>query len=85
MAAIQYAGEYEINDVTLFSSSGNAIPLNTLIMQLVLFENIFSPSMSGQITLIDTNSIVLNLPIIGQEYLSFKIKTASSGGKDRYY
>jgi len=79
MAAIQYAGEYEINDVTLFSSSGNAIPLNTLIMQLVLFENIFSPSMSGQITLIDTNSIVLNLPIIGQEYLSFKIKTASLG------
>ena len=35
--------------------------------------------MSGQITLIDTNSIVLNLPIIGQEYLSFKIKTASLG------
>ncbi|SVE02623.1 uncharacterized protein METZ01_LOCUS455477, partial [marine metagenome] len=38
--------------------------------------------MSGQITLIDTNSIVLNLPIIGQEYLSFKIKTASFGEKE---
>jgi hypothetical protein len=47
------------------------------MMQLTLFENIFSPSMSGQITILDTNSIVLNLPIIGQEYLSFKIKTAS--------
>ena len=37
--------------------------------------------MSGYITLLDTNSVVLNLPIIGQEYLSFKIKTASLGGE----
>ena len=39
MAAIQYAGEYEINDVTLFSSSGNIIPLNGLMGTLDLFEN----------------------------------------------
>ena len=86
MAGIQYAGEYEIEEIRLFSSSGNIIPLNGLMMQLSLFENIFSPTMSGQITLLDTNSIVLNLPIIGQEYLSFKIKTASLGdeGGDPY-
>ena len=81
MAGIQYAGEYEIEEIRLFSSSGNIIPLNGLMMQLSLFENIFSPTMSGQIVLLDTNSIVLNLPIIGQEYLSFKIKTASLGGE----
>ena len=81
MAGIQYAGEYEIEEIKLFSSSGNIIPLNGLMMSLSLFENIFSPTMSGQITLLDTNSIVLNLPIIGQEYLSFKIKTASFGSE----
>tara|TARA_Y100000590_G_scaffold294709_1_gene332091 strand:- start:310 stop:1707 length:1398 start_codon:yes stop_codon:yes gene_type:complete len=81
MAGIQYAGEYEIEEIKLFSSSGNIIPLDGLMMQLTLFENIFSPTMSGQITLLDTNSIVLNLPIIGQEYLSFKIKTASLGSE----
>jgi len=81
MAEIQYAGEYEIEEIKLFSSSGNIIPLNGLMMQLSLFENIFSPTMSGQIVLLDTNSIVLNLPIIGQEYLSFKIKTASLGNE----
>ena len=81
MAGIQYAGEYEIEEIRLFSSSGNIIPLNGLMMSLSLFENIFSPTMSGQITLLDTNSIVLNLPIIGQEYLSFKIKTASLGNE----
>ena len=81
MAAIQYAGEYEIEEIKLFSSSGNIIPLNGLVMSLTIFENIFTPTMSGQIVLLDTNSIVLNLPIIGQEYLSFKIKTASLGNE----
>ena len=83
MAGIQYAGEYQLEEIRLFSSSGNIIPLNSLMMQLSLFENIFSPTMSGYITLLDTNSVVLNLPIIGQEYLSFKIKTASFGGKEK--
>ena len=64
MAGIQYAGEYEIEEIKLFSSSGNIIPLNGLMMQLSLFENIFTPTMSGQIVLLDTTRIVLNLPII---------------------
>ena len=81
MAGIQYAGEYEIEEVRLFSSSGNIIPLNGLMGTLDLFENIFSPSMSGSITILDTNSIVLNMPIVGQEYLSFKVKTASLDGE----
>ena len=81
MSEIQYAGEYEIEEIRLFSSSGNIIPLNGLMMSLSIFENIFSPTMSGQIVLLDTNSIVLNLPIIGQEYLSFRIKTASLGNE----
>ncbi len=80
MAEIQYAGEYELEEIRLLSSSGNIIPLNGLMVSLDLFENIFSPSMSGSITILDTNSIVLNMPVIGQEYLSFKIKTASLRG-----
>ena len=39
--------------------------------------------MTGAITILDTNSIVKNLPIIGQEYLSFKIKTGSLGGSNK--
>ena len=48
-SSIQNAGEYEIDDITLFSSSGNIIPLNGLVMSLTIFENIFTPTMSGQI------------------------------------
>ena len=76
-SGIQYAGEYTLESVRLFASSGNIIPLNGLTVSISLFENIFSPTMSGTITLLDANSIVSNLPIICQEFLSFKIKTAS--------
>ena len=76
-SGIPYAGEYTLESVRLFASSRNIIPLNGLTVSISLFENIFSPTMSGTITLLDANSIVSNLPIIGQEFLSFKIKTAS--------
>ena len=65
-SGIQYAGEYTLESVRLFASSGNIIPLNGLTVSISLFENIFSPTMSGTITLLDANSIVSNLPIIGQ-------------------
>ena len=75
MSGIQYAGEYEIKEARIFSSSGNIIPLESLLVGIELFENVFSYAITGSITLLDTNSVVLNLPIIGQEYLSLKIST----------
>ena len=72
MFGIQYAGEYEVKEARIFSSSGNIIPLESLLVAVELFENVFSYAITGSITLLDTNSVVLNLPIIGQEYLSFK-------------
>ena len=79
MSGIQYAGEYEIENLILFSSSGLMLPLNGLSPHLEIYENIFSSTITGSITLLDTNNLILNVPIIGQEYLSFKIKTASLG------
>ena len=75
MSGIQYAGEYEVKEARIFSSSGNIIPLEGLLVGVELFENVFSYALTGSITLLDTNSVVLNLPIIGQEYLSLKIST----------
>ena len=77
---IQYAGEFTISDAKIFSSSGNIVPLEGLVQSITIFENMYRPSMTGMITILDTNSIVKNLPIIGQEFLSFKIKTSSITG-----
>ena len=76
---IQYAGEFTISDAKIFSSSGNVIPLEGLVQTITIFESMYKQSMTGVISILDTNSIVKNLPIIGQEFLSFKIKTSPEG------
>ena len=71
----RYAGEYDLLELDLFTSSGNVINLMAVYLSLNIYENMFSNSLSGSLLFIDTNNIVINAPIVGQEFLSFKIKT----------
>ena len=82
MAEIQYAGEYELQELKLYSSTGNVIDLTTTTVEINLFEDITRNSMSGSIIVADTNNLILNTPIIGQEYISLKIKTPSLDGEE---
>ena len=75
MKTFKYAGEYDISDLKLFTASGNVIRLDGLYQSLDIYENMFSNSITGSIIFIDNNNLVMNAPITGQEYLTFKITT----------
>ena len=77
MSKLNFAGEYAISELKLMSSSGNVVDLSLAYTTLSLFEDIFSSSMSGLIVVADTNNILMNLPVTGQDYLSMKIVTPS--------
>ena len=77
MSKLNYAGEYAISELKLMSSSGNVVDLSMAYTALSLFEDIFSSSMSGLVVVSDTNNILMNLPVTGQDYLSMKIVTPS--------
>jgi len=77
MSSIKYAGEVELQKLILISSSGSAVDLTELVISINIFESIFLNSMSGSIVIADTNNLVGNLPIIGQEYLRVKLNTPS--------
>ena len=72
---IQHAGDYDIKEIKLFSSSGNVIDLSEVVIAINIYEDIFSPSITGNIAVVDTNAIITNAPITGQDYISFKITT----------
>ena len=72
---IQFAGDYNIKEIKLFTSSGNVIDLSAVVMAINIYEDIFSPSITGSIAVVDTNAIITNAPITGQDYISFKITT----------
>ena len=78
---LQYAGEYEILDSTLTSSTGITINISKLITEINLFEDLFSHAISGSIILIDTNNLISKAPLIGQERVKLKIAipTVTSG------
>jgi len=77
MSKIQYAGEFKLEELKIISSSGNVVDLSKSVLQIDLYESIFKNSISGSILIADTNNMVNNLPIIGQEYITLKVSTPS--------
>ena len=75
LQGVQYAGEYEVSHIRLISSSGTTLPIEGAVVQLDFMEDIFTNSIFGAISVVDTNDLVHNMPIVGQEFLDIKIKT----------
>ena len=75
MNGIRNAGEYILTELKLFTSTGEVINLNSNYTLLDIYENMFSNGLTGTVTIIDTNNLIMNAPIIGQEFLAFKIMT----------
>ena len=75
MADLQYAGEYQIKELLIHTSSGNILDLKTTAQSIDIYEDMFASALSGGITILDVDNIAENGPIIGQEYLTIKLTT----------
>ena len=74
---VQYAGDFDIEEALLISPTGNITDLtkDVIIVEINIFEDMFKSSITGSIIITDTNNIVSKVPIVGQEYLTLKIRT----------
>jgi len=75
MSDLQYAGEFELNKLEILASSGIRISLLKSCLEINIYESIFSNSLTGNLTVADTNNLTKNMPFIGQEQLLLKIST----------
>ena len=71
MTDLQFAGEFELNKVDIKSSSGNSIDGITPL-EINIYESIFNNSLTGNISIADTNNLIELLPLIGDEELILK-------------
>lgn len=76
------AGKYNLSQVNLISylsadGSGNPTRLNITqsITEVNIFEHLEKNTLSGDITIVDANNIIENLPLSGFERLEFKLET----------
>ena len=70
------AGHYDIQECILKSSSGVEIPdFEKQWVSIQLHENIFSNGMHGELTVVDTNYLPMNMPLTGQDFITLKFTT----------
>lgn len=72
---LQFAGEFLLEDCTIVSTTGVEYNIIELVQEINIYENIYQAAISGDIIIKDTNNIVDNFPILGEERLSLKIVT----------
>ena len=82
--AVQFAGEFGIEELKIASPSGGVADLLTdvLVIEINIFEDIFKSTISGTITMSDIRDVITLLPIQGQEELYMKLKTPSLTAKE---
>lgn len=73
--SISFLGEIAIEKAELISHSGRAIDISGIMLDLTLYEDMFSSTMSGYVLIQDALDLVASFPMIGQEQLEIKIKT----------
>jgi len=75
---IQYAGEYKLLKLQLYSSDNRKnIDLTGITVEINIFENIFLNAISASLIVVDTADLINNIGIFGQEFVEMEIETPS--------
>lgn len=67
------SSDYEIKNLSLYTSDGNQIDIRNLALQIEIFEDIYSPCMTCKIRITDGLDLVSILKLHGNEYLELEI------------
>ena len=76
---IQYAGEFLVEEIKIMTISGTVLDIKEMVNSINIYEDIFSNSISGDITFTDSTNLINQAPIVGEELLSLRLKTPQSG------
>ena len=72
---VQVAGDIVVDELVLIGANGKQFDLHDFLIELNITEDIFSPTMYGNIVLTDSINIIEKLPVCGEEYLRVKVST----------
>lgn len=74
-SGLQFAGEYNVEDITLYTPEGQSVFLQSFLVELNIYEDLFSNFLTGNMVLSDSGNLIGELPIKGVETLSVRINT----------
>jgi len=74
---VQKAGDVDIQRLVLITSTNTVIDLTEFLVELNIYEDMFSSYLRGSIVLSDSRNLIEKGPIIGEEFVSITIQTPS--------
>lgn len=77
---LQFAGHYRLDSILIKSFNGIELDFKDLNLELNIYESIFDNAIYGTCTLRDSANHIQNLPIVGQEEISFTLSTPTYSG-----
>jgi hypothetical protein len=80
---IRFAGDVSIDKIEIVSSNGFYQEVTNQVMALEIYEDIFSPFISGVLAFKESVDFINLFPFVGEEYANIKIHTPSFTGKDK--
>jgi len=88
--AIRFAGDVAFDEIRIISSNGFGQDVTNQVVAIELYEDLWSPFMSGVLALKDSLDLTNLFPFVGEEYVNIKIHTPSFVDKtkiisDQYY
>ena len=73
---LSHAGECRIEEISIASpNTGQISDISGFMLEINLYENIFSSCMSGNLIVADAINLITNLPLMGNEYIRIKLRT----------
>ncbi len=75
--SIRFAGDVQIDKVEIVSTNGFGQNITNQVSSIQIFEDLFSPFITGNIIVDDTLDLMNLFPFIGEEFLNLKVKTPS--------
>lgn len=79
--SVQKAGSVKITELKLISSTNTIFDLTEFLVELNIYEDMFSSHLYGNMVLSDSRNLIENAPIIGEEYLVVKVNTPTFEAK----
>ena len=80
-------GEYRIKNIRMTSDNdpNHTVDISSLMLEMNIYENMFGDTISGNLLVNDTNNMLSNFPIIGQETVSILVSSFKEDGQEIFY
>ena len=80
---IRFAGDVSIDKIEIVSLNGYGQEVTNQVIALEIYEDMFSPFISGVMAFKDSLDLVNLFPIVGEEFVNISIHTPSMTGVDK--